>query len=63
MKVKSLYTEHEPFILGTGFIIVLLMAWESIPLWYSLPKGMALFFTTPSKIAAAFYELLFNGEI
>ena len=24
---------------------------------------MALFFTTPSKIAAAFYELLLNGEI
>src|SRR5437870_9529085 len=63
MKVKSFYAEHEPFILGTGFIIVLLIVWESIPLWYSLPKGMALFFTTPSKIAAAFYELLLNGEI
>src|SRR5262245_66238522 len=24
---------------------------------------MALFFTTPSKIAVAFYELLLNGEI
>ena len=25
MKLKSFYTEHEPFILGTGFIMVLLV--------------------------------------
>jgi ABC-type nitrate/sulfonate/bicarbonate transport system permease component len=63
MKLKNLYTEHESLILGTGFIMVLLAAWESVPLWYTLPRGMALFFTTPSRIAAAFYELLLNGEI
>ena len=63
MKLKNVYTAHEPFILGTGFIVVLLILWESVPLWYTLPRVMALFFTTPSKIAAAFYELLLNGEI
>jgi ABC-type nitrate/sulfonate/bicarbonate transport system permease component len=63
MKLKNFYTEHESFILGTGFIMVLLAVWESVPLWTTLPKGMALFFTTPSKIAVAFYELLLNGEI
>src|SRR5438445_7613524 len=63
MKLKNFYTEHEPFILGNGFIVALLVLWESVPLWYTLPRGMALFFTTPSKIAAAFYELLLNGEI
>src|SRR6266508_3008543 len=63
MKLKNFYTEHESFILGTGFIVLLLAAWQSIPLWYTLPKGMALFFTTPSKVAATFYELLLNGEI
>ena len=34
MKLKNFYTEHEPFILGTGFIVALLVLWESIPLWY-----------------------------
>ena len=63
MKLKNFYTEHESFILGTGFIVGLLMLWESVPLWYTLPKGMALFFTTPSKVAVTFSELLLNGEI
>lgn len=63
MKVKQFFAEHESFVLGGGFILLLLVVWESIPLWYTLPKGMALFFTTPSKIAAAFYELLLNGQI
>jgi len=63
MKPKQLLAEHESFILGTGFILLLLIIWQSVPLWYTLPKGMALFFTTPSKIAAAFYELLLNGTI
>ena len=63
MKLKTLYSEHESFILGTGFIVILLALWESVPLWYTLPKGMALFFTTPSKVAAAFQHLLINGEI
>jgi NitT/TauT family transport system permease protein len=63
MKLKSFYAEHESFILGTGFIVILLALWESVPLWYTLPKGMALFFTTPSKVAAAFYQLWVSGEI
>jgi NitT/TauT family transport system permease protein len=63
MRLKNLYADYESFILGAGFIIALLVFWESIPLWYSLPKGMALFFTTPSQVAAAFYALLLNGEI
>jgi NitT/TauT family transport system permease protein len=63
MKPKNFYAEHESFILGTGFIVILLAFWESVPLWYTLPKGMALFFTTPSKVAAAFQQLLINGEI
>ena len=63
MKLKTFCTEHESFILGTGFIIVLLAVWESVPLWLTLPRGMALFFTTPSRIIGSFYELLLNGEI
>ena len=61
--LKSFYNEEESYILGIGFIALLLLIWQSIPLWYTLPRGMALFFTTPSNIAAAFYQLLMNGEI
>lgn len=61
--LKSFYNERESYILGIGFIALLLLIWQSIPLWYTLPRGMALFFTTPSEIAAAFYRLLMNGEI
>ena len=60
---KKLLADHEPLLFGAGFIVLLLAFWETVPLWYALPKGMALFFTTPSKIAAAFYELLLNGTI
>jgi hypothetical protein len=55
MRLKIFYAEHEAFILGSGFIVVLLALWESVPLWYTLPKGMALFFTTPSKVDVTFY--------
>lgn len=63
MKSRNYYAEHESLILGAGFIVMLLAIWESVPLWYTLPKGMALFFTTPSKVAAAFQQLLINGEL
>lgn len=61
--LKGFYNDKESYILGIGFIALLLLVWQSIPLWYTLPRGMALFFTTPSEIAAAFYRLLMNGEI
>src|SRR5687768_11972013 len=63
MKPPKIFAEHESLIFGTGFIVLLLVIWESIPFWYTLPKGMALFFTTPSRVAAAFYELLLDGTI
>lgn len=63
MKIKTFFREHESWIFGAGFIVLLLVVWESIPLWYTLPRGMALFFTTPSKVAASFGELLASGEI
>ncbi len=61
--LKRFYNEKESHVLGIGFIALLLLIWQSVPLWYTLPRGMALFFTTPSNIAAAFYRLLMNGEI
>lgn len=60
---ESFYKEKEPYFLGIGFIALLLVIWESIPLWTTLPKGLALFFTTPSKIGATLYGLLAGGQI
>jgi NitT/TauT family transport system permease protein len=55
--------EHEPFLLGAGFIALLLLLWEAVPWLTTLPRGLALFFTTPSKVAAAFVQLLADGQI
>jgi NitT/TauT family transport system permease protein len=63
MTARKFFSEHEALLLGSGFIVLLLLVWESIPLFATLPRGMALFFTTPSKIGVAFYQLLLNGEI
>lgn len=63
MTLKRIYSEQEPLILGVGFIAVLLLLWQSIPLWYTLPRGMALFFTTPAKVAEAFWQLVASGEL
>ena len=62
-RLTVFYRDKEAYILGTGFIIALLATWEIIPLMFTLPRGIALFFTTPTKIAAAFYRLLLTGEI
>lgn len=59
----SFYREREPQILGIGFIVLFLAVWEIFPLWVSLPKGVSLFFTTPSQIAAKFYQLMAAGTI
>lgn len=63
MSVTRWIMKHEPAIFGAGFIVLLLMVWQSIPLWYAMPRAMTLFFTTPSRIAATFYELLASGEL
>jgi NitT/TauT family transport system permease protein len=63
MTLRRFLANHEPSLFGIGFIVILLVLWQSIPVWYSLPRGMALFFTTPSRIAASFYHLLLSGEL
>ena len=63
MALKRFYLDQEPYILGIGFIAALLLVWQSIPLWYTLPRGMALFFTTPAEVWTAFWRLLSSGEL
>jgi NitT/TauT family transport system permease protein len=51
---------YEAYFWGSGFIILLLMAWQFIPLVFELSKGMKLFFTTPTAIVVALYDLVFG---
>ena len=61
--LASFYREKESYFLGIGFIAFLIAIWQCVPYLITLPRGLALFFTTPSSIAATFYRLLMEGEI
>ncbi len=60
---KTAWEASEPYVLGIGFIIVVLLVWEVTPRIVTLSKGMSLFFTTPSAIAAKLYQLFSTGVI
>ena len=60
---KTAWETNEPYVLGFGFIILVLLLWEAIPWVMTLSKGMSLFFTTPSAVAVKLYELFATGVI
>jgi NitT/TauT family transport system permease protein len=53
---------RDRYLLGAGCILLPLVAWEALPLVVSLPRGVRLFFTTPSRIAGALWGLVASGE-
>jgi len=55
---KSFYESNETYIFGGGFILVFLAVWEAIPHVIALPKGISLFFTTPSKVFERMYFMM-----
>lgn len=59
----SFYREREQTILGGGFILLLILAWQSVPSLVTLPKGISLFFTTPVEVIKTFYQLVVRSEI
>ncbi len=61
--LASFYKEREQPILGLGFILLLILAWQSLPAIVTLPRGIALFFTTPVEVIKAFYRLVVANEI
>jgi NitT/TauT family transport system permease protein len=61
--LAGFYREREPAILGGGFILLLVILWQSVPSLVSLPRGISLFFTTPAEVAKAFYRLVVTNEI
>lgn len=60
----TVFETYEPLIFGAGFIVIVLGLWEVFPHIFGLSKAMQLFFTTPSAISRALYDLLVaNKEI
>jgi NitT/TauT family transport system permease protein len=60
---KTFWEINEPYVLGIGFIVLVLLIWEALPFFITLSKGMKLFFTTPSAVAVRIYEMFATGEI
>jgi NitT/TauT family transport system permease protein len=60
---KSLWDRFEATILGTGSIVVLLLAWELLPRMVTLQEGTKLFFTVPSHVVGTLWEMFASGSI
>ena len=60
---RSAWEINEPYVLGIGFILFVLLLWEAVPHVLTLSRGMNLFFTTPSAVAVKLYELFATGTI
>ena len=61
--LANFYREREQALLGGGFILLLILVWQALPALIALPKGMALFFTTPVEVIKSFYQLVARNEI
>ena len=62
-RLVNFYHDREHYLLGWGFILILLLAWEAIPRVAVLPRGLSLFFTTPTRVIEAFYQLIVENKI
>jgi NitT/TauT family transport system permease protein len=62
-RLSGIYSEREELFWGGGFILLLMILWESMPHLIALPQGFALFFTTPVKVIEALYQLLSENKI
>jgi NitT/TauT family transport system permease protein len=57
------WRQLEPFVLGAGSIVVLLLVWELFPRVVTIPAGTRLFFTTPSQIVGTLWTMFATGSI
>jgi ABC-type nitrate/sulfonate/bicarbonate transport system permease component len=62
-RLANFYSEREHYLLGWGFILILMLAWETLPRLVMLPRGLTLFFTTPTRVVEAFYQLIVENKI
>jgi len=59
---KTFYEANEHHILGGGFIMIFLLIWEAVPHVFTLPRGMSLFFTTPSQVFDRLVWMFSDGQ-
>jgi ABC-type nitrate/sulfonate/bicarbonate transport system permease component len=60
---RSLWRRFEPTALGTGSIVVMLLAWQFLPHFVPMKAGTKLFFTVPSEVAATLWQMFATGSI
>jgi NitT/TauT family transport system permease protein len=53
----------ESTALGTAVIVLLLIIWELLPYFVPMKQGTRLFFTVPSRILAALWQMFASGSI
>jgi NitT/TauT family transport system permease protein len=60
---KTFWQRYDSVVLGSGSIVLLLLAWELIPYFVTISAGTKLFFTTPSQIVGTLWKLIATGAI
>jgi NitT/TauT family transport system permease protein len=60
---NKVWQSLEPALLGTGSIVIVLLAWQLLPYFITISAGTKLFFTTPSQVAATLWGMFATGEI
>jgi NitT/TauT family transport system permease protein len=60
---RSFWDRNESFILGTGFILLVIVIWQVVPSVLTLSRGMQLFFATPTMVVSALGALIESGKI
>jgi NitT/TauT family transport system permease protein len=60
---KSLWRRWEAPLLGTGGIVMLIVAWELVPRIFTLSAGTRLFFAPPSQVAGTLWTMFATGTI
>ncbi len=53
----------ESMALGTAVIVLLLIIWELLPYFVPMKQGTRLFFTVPSRILGALWQMFASGSI
>lgn len=61
--LRGLWQRFEPTVLGTGTIIVLLLAWQFFPDFVPMKAGTKLFFAVPSQVAGTLWTMFATGMI
>jgi len=60
---KTFWENNEPLILGAGFIVLVIVLWQVVPLFFAMSKGMKLFFATPTMVFTAIGDLIASGKM